>query len=474
MALPSVDTQTNDQTQLAIDKLGKSIMEKASMSIQGATKAIIPNIPKMINELTMDLEKGPITSFGRVIKKLESMVQSLGLDLREYNQDLAKLLQDREEKAVKSEAAVQRLREQGVIARVNQTTKEVKILSKHEIKQEEKAIKLREQKITKLELQLKKDAHKLQTRMFGKDENQANTKKKIQENSVKLEELKALQEQKQTDISTGTTADTGRSKPLPMFVEELKGAFMEPFAAIGESFNMLKDTGKGSAELVNFLTGGIFLKAFKGLTRGIKAIGGFFTLARLALVAKFALIIGAITFVAAKIKSIVGFFQKILDWFRNSRLGKLLGLSKETPEEKAEREYQSENFGLNDGFDELDSHFKGTPKEEMPKEDVPKAEMKKMDSTESTTIVPQSDGEIKEKVKSFFKGLFEKATNMKDKAVEFAQAQKDSALNNQTVVINNAPTTVSQNQSGTVVSGYVNNKPDETIINTSSNNWRDI
>lgn len=68
MALPSVDTQTNDQTQLAIDKLGKSIMEKASMSIQGATKAIIPNIPKMINELTMDLEKGPITSFGRVIK----------------------------------------------------------------------------------------------------------------------------------------------------------------------------------------------------------------------------------------------------------------------------------------------------------------------------------------------------------------------------------------------------------------------
>ena len=57
-----------------------------------------------------------------------------------------------------------------------------------------------------------------------------------------------------------------------MFVEELKGAFMEPFAAIGESFNMLKETGKGSAELVNFLTGGIFLKAFKGLTRGLKQL----------------------------------------------------------------------------------------------------------------------------------------------------------------------------------------------------------
>ena len=145
--LPSLDTTANDQTISAIDKLGKAIMEKASMSIQGATKAIVPNIPKMIDQLTLDLEKGPINSFGRVIKKLESMVQSLGLDLREYNQDLAKLLQDREEKAVKSEAAVQRLREQGIVARVNATTKEVKILSKHEIKQEEKAIKLRELKM---------------------------------------------------------------------------------------------------------------------------------------------------------------------------------------------------------------------------------------------------------------------------------------------------------------------------------------
>ena len=63
---------------------------------------------------------------------------------------------------------------------------------------------------------------------------------------------------------------------------------------------------------------------------------------------------------------------------------------------------------------------------------------------------------------------------MKDKAVEFAGLNKDGALNNQTVVINNAPTTVSQNQSGTVVSGYVDNKQDDTIINTSSNNWRDV
>ena len=463
MALPSIETETNavDQTQSAIDKLGKSIMEKASMSIQGATKAIIPNIPKMINELTMDLEKGPINSFTKVIVKLEKMVESLGLDLRSYNEDLADMLQQREQKAVESEKTVADLRQQNIIARVNKETKEVEVLTRSQIRIEEKLMKKQTDRIAVLQKSLEKDRRALQEKDKLSNQEKNVVRKRIVANTEALTNLEAKRDE--TAGTLNTTADTGRAKPLPMFVEQLKDAFMEPFAAISESFNMLKETGKGSAELVNFLTGGIFLKAFKGLTRGIKAIGGFFTLARLALVAKFALIIGAITFVATKIKSIVGFFQKIIDWFRNSRIGKLLGLSKETPEEKAEREYKSEQFGLNDGMELLDDHYK----------DVPKAEMKSMDNTDSTEIAPQGDNEVKEKVKSFFRSLLEKASNVKDKAVEFASLNKEKATGG-TVVINNAPTTVSQNQSGTVVSGYVDNKQDDTIINTSSNNWRDI
>ena len=463
MALPSIETETNavDQTQSAIDKLGKSIMEKASMSIQGATKAIIPNIPKMINELTMDLEKGPINSFTKVIVKLEKMVESLGLDLRSYNEDLADMLQQREQKAVESEKTVADLRQQNIIARVNKETKEVEVLTRSQIRIEEKLMKKQTDRIAVLQKSIEKDRRALQEKDKLSNQEKNVVRKRIVANTEALTNLEAKRDE--TAGTLNTTADTGRAKPLPMFVEQLKDAFMEPFAAIRESFNMLKETGKGSAELVNFLTGGIFLKAFKGLTRGVKAIGGFFTLARLALVGKFALIIGAITFVATKIKSIVGFFQKIIDWFRNSYVGKLLGLSKETPEEKAEREQKSENFGLNDGMELLDDHYK---------QDIPKAEMKSMENTDATDIVPKNENESK--VKSFFKNLFEKATNMKDKAVEFAGLNKDGALNNQTVVINNAPTTVSQNQSGTVVSGYVDNKQDDTIINTSSNNWRDV
>ena len=463
MALPSIETETNavDQTQSAIDKLGKSIMEKASMSIQGATKAIIPNIPKMINELTMDLEKGPINSFTKVIVKLEKMVESLGLDLRSYNEDLADMLQQREQKAVESEKTVADLRQQNIIARVNKETKEVEVLTRSQIRIEEKLMKKQTDRIAVLQKSIEKDRRALQEKDKLSNQEKNVVRKRIVANTEALTKLEGQRDERASTLNT--TADTGRSKPLPMFVEQLKDAFMEPFAAIRESFNMLKETGKGSAELVNFLTGGLFLKAFKGLTRGVKAIGAFFTLARLALAGKFALIIGAITFVATKIKSIVGFFQKIIDWFRNSYVGKLLGLSKETPEEKAEREQKSENFGLNDGMELLDDHYK---------QDIPKAEMKSMENTDATDIVPKNENESK--VKSFFKNLFEKATNMKDKAVEFAGLNKDGALNNQTVVINNAPTTVSQNQSGTVVSGYVDNKQDDTIINTSSNNWRDV
>ena len=356
MALPIVDNQSTDATQQAIDSLGQIIKEKVNASISGGVKTIIPNIPKMINELTVDLKKGPVNSFTRVIVKLERLVEKLGLDLREYSTELADLMQKREEKAVKSEATVQKLREQGVVARINETTKEVKILSKHEIRQEEKAIKLREKAIIKLETKLKRDAHKLQTRTFGKDENQAKTKKDLQKNSIELARLKELQEKKKKGISTDNiTAHTGsQSKPLPMFLENLKMTFMEPFQAMGAAFGQLKEQGKGAVDLVDFLTGGMLLKSFKALGKGIKAISGFFSIARLVLIAKFALVIGAIIFVAKKIKAITGFFKKIIEWFKNSWLGKKLGLADNSEAEEAAekvRKAKKEEF-----FKEYEGH----------------------------------------------------------------------------------------------------------------------
>ena len=492
MALPSLDNTADDQTQIAIDVLGKAIMAKASMAIKGATKSIVPNIPQMVNNLTKDLEKGPINNFTKVIRKLERLVEGLGLDLRDYNQDLAKLLQQREEKAVKSEATVQKLREQGVVARINQTTKEVQILSKHEIKREEKAIKLREKKILTLETKIKRDAAKLQTRMFGKDENQATTKKKLQANSIELAKLKELQEKKKGDISTPqTTVNTGK-KQLPMFLEMMKQSFLEPFQAMGDAFGQVKEQGKEGGKLMNFLTGGIFLKAFKGLAKGIRAISGFFSLARLVLIAKFALVIGAIGFVATKIKAIAQFFKKLMDWFRNSWLGKKLGL---VDEDSAE----SKSYDINKTEAKIAEHEKmmaegdnrtafGKSREKQVKK--LKEELALLKEEQAAILaneggdgdIPTIESELKASEKGLNKRLNftkdnEAFNNLKlqnDALTEFNKANNASkkglearghVMNN----INNVVQSSTSNNAATV--GVVINDADDTIINTSTSRW---
>jgi len=492
MALPSLDNTADNQTQIAIDVLGKAIMAKASMAIKGATKSIVPNIPQMVNNLTKDLEKGPINNFTKVIRKLEILVEGLGLDLRDYNQDLAKLLQQREEKAVKSEATVQKLREQGVVARINQTTKEVQILSKHEIRQEEKAIKLREKKILTLETKIKRDAHKLQTRRFGKDENQATTKKKLQANSIELTKLKELQEKKKDDISTPqTTVNTGK-KQLPMFLEMMKQSFLEPFQAMGEAFGQVKEQGKEGGKLMNFLTGGIFLKAFKGLAKGIRAISGFFSLARLVLIAKFALVIGAIGFVATKIKAIGAFFKKLMDWFKYSWLGRKLGLVDEDSDEAKSDELKKLQGKLADekakppagsGFWSDDQNPEKIAELTGKIADLEMDLMKsKTGYTSDGTEMPKIETELSAADKGLKSRLnysndneaFNNAKKQNDALAEFNKAHNASkkglearghVMNN----INNVVQSSTSNNAATV--GVVINDADDTIINTSTSRW---
>ena len=457
MALPSLDTTANDQTISAIDKLGKAIMEKASMSIQGATKAIVPSIPKMINQLTEDLAKGPVHSFGKVIRKLENMVETLGLDLRSYNNDLADMLQEREQQARKSEDTVQKLRQQNIVARVNKDTKEVEILTRSQIRQEKKLIEKKDKTIKLLEKEIRLDTRNLQQKNNLSSREKGDTKKRIEANALKVDKLKAERDEQANDV--GTTVDTGRTeKGLPMFLEMMKDGFLEPFRAIGESFNMMKDMGKGTADLFNFLSGGLFLKAFKGITKGLKAISGFFTLARLVLVAKFALVIGAITFVAAKINKIKDFFAGIIDYFRNSKLGKLLGLSKETPEEKESRKIENKNRGTS--MVDIDSHYDSFPTISNAKEE------------NKNTIVGASDNVSKMTNEK----IFNSKSTQNDAVKEFDKLTKEanSQMSKGNVIINNAPTSVQTNNSGSVTSGFTNNNPDETITNTSRARWSNM
>ena len=181
-------------------------------------------------------------------------------------------------------------------------------------------------------------------------------------------------------------------------------------------------------------------------------------MARLVLVAKFALVIGAITFVAAKINKIKDFFVGIIDYFRNSKLGKLLGLSKETPEEKEERKIENKNRGTS--MVDVDSHYDSFPTVPNPN-DVDKNVIK--GSNDNVTKITNEK-------------IFNSKTTQNDAVKEFEKLSKEAndQISKSSVIINNAPTSVQTNNSGSVTSGFTNNNPDETITNTSRARWSNM
>ena len=72
-----------------IEKLGEVIIEKTSVGLKAATQAVIGDVPKMIADLTKEIESGPVDNFAIAIRKLIKLVDDLGINLRDYNDKLA-------------------------------------------------------------------------------------------------------------------------------------------------------------------------------------------------------------------------------------------------------------------------------------------------------------------------------------------------------------------------------------------------
>ena len=53
------------------------------------TQSVIGNVPAMIKDITDELKSGPVDNFAIAINKLVKLTNELGIDLREYNKDLA-------------------------------------------------------------------------------------------------------------------------------------------------------------------------------------------------------------------------------------------------------------------------------------------------------------------------------------------------------------------------------------------------
>ena len=183
----------------AVEEIAQVIFSKTRISVEGAAKAVVPSIPRMIQDISDDIRTGSVEKFKVSLKKLESIISKLGLDLNKYNKDLAGFLKQRQENLIKSEERIYEIREQGAKAEINQITGEIDFLSREEIKQRRDTLRETLINIKDLEKEKNKEEKKLQESRFLSEEEIESKKKFV---SMSYDTLKTMQTQKETLMRT--------------------------------------------------------------------------------------------------------------------------------------------------------------------------------------------------------------------------------------------------------------------------------
>tara|TARA_B100000945_G_C20416136_1_gene615246 strand:- start:1406 stop:2950 length:1545 start_codon:yes stop_codon:yes gene_type:complete len=494
----------DDGIQAEITKLADTIIKSSTDGLKSATQAVVGNVPQMISDLTEDIKSGPVDKFAIAMNKLVTLVDKLGINLRQYNEDLADTVEEFRGAQEKTNEKLAKLREQGIRAEINQKTGNIKLLTEKESKLIEQRIIKREKIIEKREketrLELKKD---LDT---AKGPGRIKREEKILKNEEKIVELKQKNIDDEEKVRPGGRVDTGFSGNDQGFgrLGELKEAFMVVPDTIAEVFGSFKNIGKVlTASFVGF-----FKNPMKTIKKVFGAIANVFKIARVAIALKVMAVIMVFQWIAEKLgaigdvfqniwNKITGFFKAIGDWFKNSWLGKKLGLGGddegEGEKEKTGGVLSSEGTGqysqLDDGTYEVGNIEPGTSKKDMVAESESKwykpwtwGKDKKDDK-----IVPSIDKDVEKE----FASADDKAVKsiMKSKSVigqtsdgiptpqklEDLQKELKSYEERNVIQVNNNSQVNSNSSNGTTVSGFVDHEPDTSFKyirnNNSDINW---
>ena len=124
----------------AVGEIGKAIFQQVNVSVESAAKMVVPNVADMVTESTEDLKSGSLIQFQEALKKIDTLVNDLGVDINKYSKELGDFLKMRQEKSIKSEETVNQLRQKNIMAQVNQMG-EVQILNKKQIAIQEETLK---------------------------------------------------------------------------------------------------------------------------------------------------------------------------------------------------------------------------------------------------------------------------------------------------------------------------------------------
>jgi len=338
--------------QQEITKLGEVIIDKTSIGLKAATKAVIGDVPKMIQDLTNEIESGPIDNFAMAMNKLISLVDKLGINLRDYNSKLADTVDEFKGTQQQVNEKLLEFRKNGIKAEYDQKTGAIKFLTQEEINIRKENIEKNEKQIRDKQAEIAKLTSKLGTDEFigqtktGKDRQlktqtgQENYLKKISDEIEKLNESNERDRESIKDVSADTGRDTGGFGKLA----EIKEAFMVIPDTITEVATSFASVGKSVFGFIKMFREP--MKAFKSIGKSLGAIGNIFKTARILIALKVLAVVAAIQFFAERIgaigdffvgiwEKITGFFQGIVDWFKNSKIGKFFfgGKDKEEKDE---------------------------------------------------------------------------------------------------------------------------------------------
>jgi len=348
MALPKIeplssefDVAENDSGAIKneIERLGKSIQDSTTLGMKAATQAVVGNVPEMIKDLTQDIKSGSIDTFSIAMNKLIKLVNDLGINLRDYNSDLADTVDKFTSKQMGLEDKLTKFREMGLKAEIKNG--EVRLLTQRDVFRAQKE-KIKNERLIESKVA---DRAKLQADIDNKVWENSKARTKAQEKIVKNEEeiAQLRLDNEEIDKKTGTTADTGFSGNDQGFskLTELKEAFMIIPDTIADAFGQFANVGKKAFS--GFMT---FLGApLKTIGKMFKSIANIFKTARIMIALKVLAVIAAFQWVAENIdmiagvfsniwNKITGFFKGIVEWFKNSPVGKFFGLSGDDADEK--------------------------------------------------------------------------------------------------------------------------------------------
>ena len=279
----------------AIEEIAQVIFSRTKISVEGAAAAVTPSIPKLIADISNDIREGSVEKFKISLSKLEKLIDSLGLDLKKYNKNLADFLKKRSDKIVQNEEKILDLRQRGAKVEVDQVSGNINVLSREEIKQRTDTLKQTLISLEKTKKAKDKEEKILQKRSSLSEEEIETKKKNVQQS---YENIKILEEQKQNLMNTlniESEEDLPRTSFFdrfkrrgdgdqrggigegirdftPNFIQEIVGSFADQIRGFMEPFVIMKDVVFDLLKPLKLL-GKLFMPLLKGFGRLIKMIG---------------------------------------------------------------------------------------------------------------------------------------------------------------------------------------------------------